>query len=176
MPGWRCGPLLQRVEVKRVGGDMQYHQMTQAGITAFEAEITALKQQRPQRIRRLAEAAALGDRSENAEYTAAKRDLRQLEGRLRYLDKLLRYAELASPPSGETVEIGTTITLRFGPDEIEVYTVVGPKESGLNENYLASDSPLGAAVLHQQAGAEVAVFAPAGRYSVTIVAISIAPE
>ncbi len=153
---------------------MQYHPITEAGVAAFAAEIEALKAERPTRIRRLAEAAALGDRSENAEYSAAKRDLRQLEGRMRYLDKLIRYGEVVSPPSGETVEIGTKITLQFAPDDTADYAVVGPKEAGLAAMNLASDSPLGVALLHHRRGEVVTVTAPAGQYQVTIVAIAVA--
>lgn len=152
---------------------MQYHPITAAGVAAFAAEIEALKKERPTRIARLAAAAALGDRSENAEYSAAKRDLRQLEGRMRYLDKLIRYAEIAPVPTGKAVEIGTLITLQFAPDDEDDYAVVGPKEAGLAENNLASDSPLGAALLHHQVGDTVTVQAPAGEYAVVVAAIRV---
>ncbi|WP_461214028.1 transcription elongation factor GreA [Lacticaseibacillus sp. GG6-2] len=152
---------------------MQYHPITKAGVAAFAAEIEALKSQRPTRIHRLAAAAALGDRSENAEYSAAKRDLRQLEGRMRYLDKLIRYAQIVPTPKGDAVEIGTTVTLQFGPDDTDVYDVVGPKESGLAETNLASDSPLGAAILHHHEGDSVTVVAPAGNYQVTVLTIAV---
>ncbi|MBF5067291.1 transcription elongation factor GreA, partial [Salmonella enterica subsp. enterica serovar Istanbul] len=66
-----------------------------------------------------AEAAALGDRSENAEYSAAKRELRQLEGRLRYLDKLIRYAKVTTPAAANLADIGNWVTLKFDDDQDE---------------------------------------------------------
>lgn len=152
---------------------MQYHPITKAGVQAFADEIESLKKQRPARIKRLAEAAALGDRSENAEYSAAKRDLRQLESRMRYLDKLIRYAQIVPTPTGDTAEIGTLLTISFGPDDEDVYELVGPKESGQSETNLASDSPLGAAVLHHKVGDVVSVSAPAGNYQVTLTKIAV---
>lgn len=152
---------------------MQYHPITKAGVQAFADEIESLKKQRPARIKRLAEAAALGDRSENAEYSAAKRDLRQLESRMRYLDKLIRYAQIVPTPTGDTAEIGTLLTISFGPDDEDVYALVGPKESGQSETNLASDSPLGAAVLHHKVGDVVSVSAPAGNYQVTLTKIAV---
>lgn len=150
---------------------MQYHPITKAGVQAFADEIEQLKKERPTRIKRLAEAAALGDRSENAEYSAAKRDLRQLESRMRYLDKLIRYAEIVPTPTGDTAEIGTQVTIEFGPDDDDTYALVGPKESGQSETNLASDSPLGSAILHHHVGDVVAVTAPAGSYQVTLTKI-----
>ncbi len=94
-----------------------YFPITQAGRDHLQAEVEQLKHDRPQYIQRLAAAAALGDRSENAEYSAAKRDLRQLEGRLRYLDKLLRYGQPVPAPAGDVAAIGTTITVSFGPGD-----------------------------------------------------------
>ena len=67
-----------------------YHEITPTGLANLKQEVEDLKTIRPAKIKNLADAAALGDRSENAEYSAAKRELRQLEGRLRYLDKLIR--------------------------------------------------------------------------------------
>lgn len=152
---------------------MEYHPITPAGVAAFKAEIEALKQERPTRIHRLAAAAALGDRSENAEYSAAKRDLRQLEGRMRYLDKVIRYGEVVPQPDGTKVAIGTTVKLDFGDGDVATYHVVGPKEGGLSEDNLTSDSPLGQAVLNAPLHAVVQVQAPAGTYSVTVAAISV---
>ena len=66
--------------------------MTPNGYKQIENEIEQLKLDRPAKIKQLQEARALGDLSENAEYSAAKRDLRHLESRLRYLNKQLQYS------------------------------------------------------------------------------------
>ena len=83
-----------------------YHEITPAGLANLKQEVADLKAIRPAKIKNLAEAAALGDRSENAEYSAAKRELRQLEGRLRYLDKLIRYAKVTTPAAANLADIG----------------------------------------------------------------------
>ena len=144
-----------------------YFPITQAGRDHLQAEVAQLKHDRPQYIQRLAAAAALGDRSENA----AKRDLRQLEGRLRYLDKLLRYGQLVPAPTGDVAAIGTTITVSFGPGDEDTYRLVGPVEASMAPSNLASDSPLGQALLEHATGDTVVVHAPAGDYSVTIIAV-----
>lgn len=148
-----------------------YFPITQAGRDHLQAEVEQLKHDRPQYIQRLAAAAALGDRSENAEYSAAKRDLRQLEGRLRYLDKLLRYGQLVPAPAGDVAAIGTTVTVSFGPGDEDTYRLVGPVEASMAPSNLASDSPLGQALLEHAAGDTVVVQAPAGDYSVTLVTV-----
>lgn len=90
-----------------------YHEITPTGLANLKQEVEDLKTIRPAKIKNLADAAALGDRSENAEYSAAKRELRQLEGRLRYLDKLIRYAKVTHPAASDIADIGNRITLKF---------------------------------------------------------------
>lgn len=153
---------------------MQYHQITASGLAALKAQVVTLQHDRPAKIAQLKAAAALGDRSESADYSAAKRDLRHLESRLRYLDKLIRYAQVVPLPTGDQAAIGTQVTIAFAAEADQaVYRLVGPKEAGLAPDNLAADSPLGAALIGQSVGASVTVPAPAGRYTVTIVAITV---
>ncbi|KRM71773.1 transcription elongation factor GreA [Lacticaseibacillus brantae] len=148
---------------------MQYHPITAHGLAALKQEIVTLTAQRPDKIAALVAARALGDLSENAEYSAAKRDLRHLESRLRYLDKLIRYAQVVPEPTGANAAIGTDVTLVFlAEGETETYHLVGPAEARLNPDNLASDSPLGAAVLNQAPGQVVTVAAPNGEYTVRL--------
>ena len=115
----------------------------------------------------------MGDRSENAEYSAAKRELRQLEGRLRYLDKLIRYAKVTTPAAANLADIGNWVTLEFDDDQDEdTYELVGPAEAGMGAAKLAINSPLGAAVRRHHVGDTVTVTAPSGTYQVTVMAIS----
>ena len=78
-----------------------FNKMTPAGYKAIEQEIKDLKASRPEKIKILAAAAALGDRSENTEYSSAKRDLGHLESRLRYLHKQLQYADVVLPADND---------------------------------------------------------------------------
>ncbi len=115
----------------------------------------------------------MGDRSENAEYSAAKRELRQLEGRLRYLDKLIRYAKVTHPAASDIADIGNRITLKFDDDEGQAtYELVGPAEAGMGQDKLAINSPLGAAIRQHHAGDTVTVTAPSGSYQVTLMNIA----
>ena len=130
-----------------------YQEMTPAGYRAIEEQIEALKQKRPTLITRLKAARALGDLSENTEYSTAKRELRHLESRLRYLDKQLTYAKVIDVSDDGKVALG--------------------KQASLTEEVLAFDSPLGLALKGHTAGTTVTVHAPAASYQVTIITVKV---
>ncbi|HAT53713.1 MAG TPA: transcription elongation factor GreA [Lactobacillus sp.] len=147
--------------------------MTPAGYHQIEAEITRLELDRPNRIKQLQEARALGDLSENAEYSAAKRDLRHLESRLRYLNKLIQYAEVVTPETTDQVEVGKHVEVKFDDeDDTDSYQIVGKFEADLNANKISFDSPLGQAMINHHVGDTVTVSAPNGDYQVTITRIN----
>lgn len=149
-----------------------FQKMTPQGYQAIKDEIAQLKKDRPRRIKILQEARSMGDLSENSEYTEAKRDLGHLQSRLRYLDKQLKYAEVVAKTADGKVDLGKTVQLRFVADaETETYQVVGRLEADLEHGKIAFDSPLGQAIMKQQAGVTVTVPAPAGAYQVTIIAV-----
>ncbi|GEK05471.1 transcription elongation factor GreA [Schleiferilactobacillus harbinensis] len=149
-----------------------YEKMTQQGFDQLGADIEALKKQRPGLIKALQAARALGDLSENAEYSAAKRDLRHLESRLRYLGKQRRYADIVHPQANAIVEIGKTVDLRFDDDDdTDTYAIVGKPEADLDAQKISQASPLGAALLGHTVGDTVTVQAPSGTYPVTIQAV-----
>lgn len=149
-----------------------FQKMTPEGYRQIEAEIAKLKQDRPRRIKILQAARALGDLSENTEYTEAKRDLGHLQSRIRYLEKQLKYAEIVEKQDDGLVDLGKSVELRFDDDdEVETYQVVGRMEADLALGKVSFDSPLGQAIMKQAAGTTVTVEAPAGNYQVTIVAV-----
>ena len=151
-----------------------FQKMTPEGHQQIVDEIEALKADRPAKIKQLQEARALGDLSENAEYSAAKRDLRHLESRLRYLNKQLQYAQVIEPEDNGEVNIGTDVELRFEDDnETETYHIVGKQEANVDEQKISFDSPIGRAIMHQKAGTTVDVVAPASSYQVTIIKVSV---
>ncbi|WP_283601460.1 transcription elongation factor GreA [Ligilactobacillus aviarius] len=154
--------------------DVYFQKMTPEGHQQIVDEIEALKADRPAKIKQLQEARALGDLSENAEYSAAKRDLRHLESRLRYLNKQLQYAQVIEPEDNGEVDIGTDVELRFADDnETETYHIVGKQEANVDEQKISFDSPIGRAIMHQKAGTIVDVVAPASSYQVTIIKVSV---
>lgn len=149
-----------------------YQKMTPEGYKEIEDEIARLKKDRPRRIKILQQARSMGDLSENTEYTEAKRDLGHLQSRLRYLGKQLKYAEVIEAKNDGKVNMGSTVVLKFDDDEkTEEYQIVGRMEADLAKGKAAFDSPLGQAIMKQQAGSSVTVSAPAGDYSVTIVEV-----
>lgn len=147
--------------------------MTQTGYDQIKAEIADLQEKQPGMIQNLKEAAALGDRSENAEYTTAKRDLRRLQGRIHYLTKQINFAKIVEPKNDDQVEMGKLITILF-PDETqpEVFEIVGKEEADLDENKLSFNSPIAKALLGHKPGDHVQIEAPNGNYTVQIVAVN----
>lgn len=148
-----------------------FQKMTPEGYKQIEDEIARLKKDRPRRIKILQAARALGDLSENTEYTEAKRDLGHLQSRLRYLGKQLKYAEIVETKGDGKVDLGKTVVLKFDDDETEEYKIVGRMEADLADGKISFDSPLGQAIMKQEAGTVATVEAPAGEYKVTIVEV-----
>lgn len=165
---------MQRKKIQEAMKHVYFQKMTANGYHEIEAQITVLQQQRPAKIEQLKAARALGDLSENTEYSTAKRELRQLESRLRYLNKQLQYAEIVTPADDQTVDLGTTVTIEFTDDhEQETYQIVGKQEADLAQQKVSFDSPLGRALLHQPAGTTVTVKAPQSTYQVKIIAVTL---
>ncbi|QYN55242.1 transcription elongation factor GreA [Lactobacillus panisapium] len=149
-----------------------YQKMTPEGYQKIKNEIAELKKDRPRRIKILQEARALGDLSENTEYTEAKRDLGHLQSRVRYLEKQLKYADVVDKTADGKVDLGKIVTLKFDDDdETEKYKVVGRMEADIADGKVAFDSPLGQAIMKKEVNTTVSVMAPAGEYHVTIMAI-----
>ena len=149
-----------------------YQKMTPEGYKEIEDEIAHLKKDRPRRIKILQQARSMGDLSENTEYTEAKRDLGHLQSRLRYLGKQLKYAEVIESKADGKVNMGSSVVLKFDDeDDEEEYKIVGRMEADLAKGKIAFDSPLGQAIMKQEAGKKVTVEAPAGNYHVTIIEV-----
>ena len=149
-----------------------FQKMTPEGYKQIEDEIARLKKDRPRRIKILQTARALGDLSENTEYTEAKRDLGHLQSRLRYLGKQLKYAEIVKTTDDGKVDCGKTVVLKFDDDdETEEYKIVGRMEADLADGKISCDSPLGQAIMKQEVGGVATVEAPAGEHKVTIVEV-----
>ncbi|PWG00251.1 transcription elongation factor GreA [Levilactobacillus bambusae] len=155
--------------------DPELTPITRAGYEHVVAEINDLKlNKRPGLLKQLSAAAALGDRSENSEYTSAKHDLRQMEGRLRYLDKIMTYADIIEPAENDLASIGKTVTIQFMDDEsTETYQLVGPTEADLEHGKLTIASPIGRKLNGQPAGTIVSVDAPNGAYQVKLTNVTL---
>lgn len=112
---------------------------------------------------RLKAAIALGDLSENSEYTDAKNEQGFLEGEIKELEEKIHNSEIIQDDGSDVVSIGTKVRiLDVEFDEEETYTIVGSTEADPDENKISNESPIGAAIIGQTAGSTVQVHAPAG--------------
>ena len=151
----------------------QFVPMTKPGYQKIQQEIADLKKTRPSLIKALADARALGDLSENAEYSTAKRDLRRMEGRLRYLERQINYSKIVENADRSKIDLGSNVTLRFLDDDFTVtYEIVGKHEADVAQQKVSYQSPLGAALLHHHLHDVVTVNAPDEQYQVEILAIN----
>jgi len=120
--------------------------------------------ERPNVTNRVAEAAAQGDRSENAEYIYGKKRLREIDSRIRFLTKRLDGITVVDhiPEDQDQVYFGAFVTIEDDEgDEVE-YRIVGPDEFNIGEGKLSMDSPLGKALLGKREGDEIKFSSPKG--------------
>lgn len=115
-------------------------------------------------VKALAAAAAEGDRSENAEYIYRKKQLGEIDRRVRYLSKRLDSARIVSelPADRTRVRFGAQVTLATVDDLRKSYRVVGADETDAHKGWISIDSPLATAMLGKQAGDEFTVALPGG--------------
>lgn len=128
---------------------------------------------RPQVTQAVAEAAAQGDRSENAEYIYGKKQLREIDSRLRFLSKRLEHLKVVDrlPADQQRVFFGAWVTLEDEEGEQVEYRIVGPDEFDMHPAYISMDSPTAKALLKKQEGDEVAVRAPSGEVYYEVIAV-----
>ncbi len=154
--------------------------ITPAGRQRLEQELHYLwRVKRPEVTRAVAEAAAQGDRSENAEYIYGKKQLREIDRRVRYLQKRLDEVEVVDrrPQDARRVFFGAWVTLENAQGEEVCYRIVGADEIDTACGWISVDSPLARALLKKAVDDEVTVKAPAGEMKYLVVAVSYeAPE
>ena len=135
--------------------------------------------ERPRVTQAVSEAAAQGDRSENAEYTYGKKRLHEIDRRVRFLRKRLEGMTIVDPAAsgrrdptriyfGAWVQLDTDGALRW-------YRLVGPDEFDMAEDYISMDSPLGRSLLGKKLDDDVSVTLPGGTTVFTVVAINYVP-
>jgi transcription elongation factor GreA len=150
--------------------------MTLRGAELLRVELKKLKSEdRPNVIKAIAEARALGDLSENAEYHAAREQQGFIEGRIAEIEAKLSTAEIidvaALSPGGKVV-FGATVELEAEDDgKRSTYTIVGEDEADIRAGRIAYNSPIARALIAKSEGDVVEVAAPGGSRSFEIVAI-----
>ena len=134
--------------------------ITEAGYRRLNEELKYLwKEKRPEVTRKVSEAAAQGDRSENAEYIYGKKQLREIDGRVRFLSKRLDELTVVSrPPSdADRIFFGAWVTLESEQGEAFRYRLVGPDEFDVDPAYISIDSPMARALLKKQVDYEITI-------------------
>jgi len=135
-------------------------QLTEKDIKKIEEEIEHRKLVvRKQLIEEVKEARAHGDLSENFEYHAAKREKNKNEGRIRYLERMLKTANVITDNSDEDeVGLNNMVTVYFeNDDETETYKIVTSIRGNSLKNYISIESPIGKAILGAKVGERVLV-------------------
>ncbi len=128
---------------------------------------------RPPVVAEVEAAAALGDRSENAEYIYGKRKLRELDRRLRFLSERMDELTVVDPkphPTGRAY-FGAWVSVEDEAGEEQVYRLVGPDEADAPAGRISVEAPLGRALLGKAEGDVVRVQRPAGTTTVTVLEV-----
>ena len=137
--------------------------ITPAGFKVLKDEFEQLKSvERPKVVQEVSEAAAQGDRSENAEYIYGKKRLREIDARLRFLSHSFESMQVVDPktPRGDKVFFGATVTLYDNDHDTEiVYQLVGPLDT-IDSTHISYNSPIGQALLGKSVDDDVTVKTP----------------
>ena len=139
--------------------------ITAAGAARLREELDELwLRKRPAVTQAVSEAAALGDRSENAEYIYGKKMLREIDSRVRFLRKRLEGLKVVDQPPSDPSRIyfSAHIELEDEDGKILKLRIVGPDEIDPKQQHISIDSPMARALLGKQLDDEVCVMAPGG--------------
>ncbi len=147
--------------------------LTAEGLLEIEEELNELKTiKRPEIIKAIKEARALGDLSENADYHAARDEQGIIEGRIQELEYMVDHAVLITEEKSDKVKMGTSVTIKYvGEDDTEEYKIVGSMEADPFENKISNESPIAKAIMGKKKGTIVTVESPNGQYDIEIVEI-----
>ena len=145
--------------------------LTPEGAKVLTDELQQLvSKERPRVVQEVSDAAAQGDRSENAEYIYGKRRLREIDRRIRFLTKRLDDAVVVRQErrTHEEVRFGAQVELLDENGKTSTYRVVGPDEANPSAGRISFQSPLGRSLMKRKVGDVVIVQRPAGEIEVEI--------
>ncbi len=145
--------------------------ITPEGAKRLRDELDQLwTKERPRVTQEVADAAAQGDRSENAEYIYGKKRLREIDRRVRFLSKRLDVVKVVSEPPSDPSRafFGAWVTVEDDEGEEKTYRIVGADESDLPKGYISMDSPVARALLGKRCDDEVTVKVPKGDVVYTV--------
>jgi transcription elongation factor GreB len=142
------------------------HYITREGAKGLQAELAdLLHRQRAKVVQDVSDAAAQGDRSENAEYVYGKRKLREIDRRIRWLTKRLESVTVVEPRTTaiDVAFFGAFVDVEDESGALTCYRIVGEDEIDLDKGYISWRSPLGHALLKKRAGDSVVFHRPSVR-------------
>lgn len=149
----------------RAPGPASSKYITQAGFDRLNAELKYLwKHKRPEITQAVKEAAAQGDRSDNAEYTEGKRQLREVDRRVRFLANRLEDINVVNqiPSNTQIIVFGAWVTLLDEQGGRKTIRIIGPDEIDGSGERVSIDSPLAKALFKKEVGDEIELIKPCG--------------
>ncbi|MBQ74476.1 MAG: transcription elongation factor GreB [Gammaproteobacteria bacterium] len=152
--------------------------ITPQGVRKLRDELNHLwREKRPEVTQKVSDAAALGDRSENADYIYGKKHLREIDKRIRYLTKRLDNLEIVDrkPDDQEKVFFGAWLKLEDEGAEVSQLRIVGADEFDLKKGWISLESPMAKSLLGKRKGDDVIVKRPIGDIEMTILDVSYDP-
>ena len=151
------------------------HYITRAGADRLHQELLRLlNEERPKITAEVSAAAAQGDRSENAEYIYGKKRLREVDRRIRFLQRRLDECTVVEPKEQkdtERVYFGATVTLEDEEGRVACYQIVGPDEIDPQGRRISVHSPIGRALVGKRVGDSIEVQRPRGALELTVLRI-----
>ena len=160
-------------EVKNVTSEKKEVYLTSAGLDEIKSELDTLKKvKRPEIIKAIKEARALGDLSENADYHAAREEQAIIEGRIQELEYMVDNAVIITEGASDRVKMGVNVTIKYeDDDDTEEYKIVGSMEADPFDNKISNESPIAKAIMGKKKGDVVTVESPNGKYNIEIIEI-----
>ena len=125
--------------------------LTKAGKEDLEKELAELKARKPEIIERVQTARAFGDLSENEEYSSARAEQKQVEGRILEIEDILKSAKIIRNIARDKVAVGATVKISLAGKKV-TYSIVGPVEADPLNGKVSNESPIGKALLGRKVG------------------------
>lgn len=146
--------------------------LTQVGREKLENELKGFKTiRRPEVIDRIKKAKDYGDLSENAEYEDARNEQSFIEGRIQEIEYILKYAKTATNGKGDTVGLGSSVTIDMEGDKV-TYEIVGSAEADPVNGKISSESPIGSSLLGRKSGEMLEALTPGGKITIKVLKIA----
>lgn len=150
--------------------------MTPAGHARLQAELHELwRVERPKVVEIVSWAAGNGDRSENGDYQYGKKRLREIDRRVRFLQKRLAIAEVVDPSQQtqrDRIFFGATVTFVNSRDEERTITILGVDEAEISRGEVSLHAPIARALLRARVGEAVRMMTPSGWEEIEILEVS----